>query len=277
MARTTEELLRAIDEMDIYTKDYDVISELLSRATPAFFTKVLEEVLDGVLYWSDFEQIFANTRYPDILEEQLDIQGRLESQVQKYINFRNMTMEEFNSSEETFAFVPPALATKPEKPIDDATNEEKEEYKTKLKAYNRRQFYDAEYKKIRDQLIYDITKPDANDTILTQAYKIKIYNAIKNAEFYLSLSDDAKKEYTVDTDIIKNSDKEIKYEYINPDDIFLFIHSYYIPLSFKDQQLDDYDKQFMKQYGLSEENTKKLKSISLLLRRKLKVEGGTNE
>ena len=129
MARTTEELLKAIDEMTIYAKDYNVITDLLGRATPAFFTKVLEEVIDGNLYWSDFEKFFANTNYPNLLDKQLEIQGRLEDQVQKYISFRNMNIEDFNGSEQKFAFIPPL------KPIE-SNYEHDSDYNAARKKYD---------------------------------------------------------------------------------------------------------------------------------------------
>lgn len=278
MARTTEELLKAIDEMTIYAKDYNVITDLLGRATPAFFTKVLEEVIDGNLYWSDFEKFFANTNYPNLLDKQLEIQGRLEDQVQKYISFRNMNIEDFNGSEQKFAFIPPL------KPVesnyehdanDKLTDEAEILYNNDLEKYTKElNFYNSEYKKQRDQIIYDITKPGKDDNILIQAYKIKIYNAIKNGEYYLSPEVD-KMDYTVtETEIIDSNGES--YEYINPDDIFFFIHSYYIPLNYSNQILDDFDKEFMNQYGLSEDQAKQFKSLALLYRRKMKIDGGNN-
>ena len=278
MARTTEELLKAIDEMTIYAKDYNVITDLLGRATPAFFTKVLEEVIDGNLYWSDFEKFFANTNYPKLLDKQLEIQGRLEDQVQKYISFRNMNIEDFNRSEQKFAFIPPSKPVESDYENDDGelTDEARILYNAAEEKYNDElDFYNSEYKKQRDQIIYDITKPGKDDNILIQAYKIKIYNAIKNGEYYLNLKDEEKRGYTVTkTEIIDSNGTS--YEYINPDDIFFFIHSYYIPLNYSNQILDDFDKEFMNQYGLSEDQTKQFKSLALLYRRKMKIDGGNN-
>ena len=316
MARTTEELLKAIDEMTIYAKDYNVITDLLGRATPAFFTKVLEEVIDGNLYWSDFEKFFANTNYPKLLDKQLETQGRLEDQVQKYISFRNMNIEDFNRSEQKFAFIPPLkpIESNYEHDINNKLTDEAEIlYNNDLEKYTKElNFYNSEYKKQRDQIIYDITKPGKDDNILIQAYKIKIYNAIKNGEYYIDLKNNTTRYETDNTDgtnerfneieidadgnekvtkyrikdtginkikITTDNKEEIvdSYEYINPDDIFFFIHSYYIPLNYSNQILDDFDKEFMNQYGLSEDQAKQFKSLALLYRRKLQIGGGNNE
>ena len=88
MALSVNELLIAIDEMEIYKKDYDIIQTLLNSGDDEFFVKMLEEVINGNLYWSDFEHNLANTNYPDVLRQQLKTQKELNDTVRKLVLLR---------------------------------------------------------------------------------------------------------------------------------------------------------------------------------------------
>lgn len=145
-------------------------------------------------------------------------------------------------------------------------------------------FYSDEYSKIRDNILYEITTSSDTDNLLVKACKIRLYNALKNGELYLKLQNNeiigkSIDDYTVDeTEISKTvsetdsngetTETTYSYEYINPNDIFLFLKKYYIPLDYRFQSLDSFDETYMKKHELSENTMKQIKALSLYLRRK---------
>lgn len=82
------EVLSAIESMNIYKKDYDIIVDLINYGDKELFTKILEEVLAGNLYWSDLETLLANTKYPEILKKSLSNQLEIQSEIKKFTALR---------------------------------------------------------------------------------------------------------------------------------------------------------------------------------------------
>ena len=66
-----------IDNMVLYDREYDVVKTLIEYADPRFFTKVLEEVVDGNMYWIDFYPILDTPRFREMLSDTMETQARL--------------------------------------------------------------------------------------------------------------------------------------------------------------------------------------------------------
>ena len=310
MALSINELLDAVDEMELYKKDYDVIQTLLDTGDDEFFVKMLEEVLMGNLYWSDFEHNLANTNYPEILKDQLKSQAKLNDYVRKIIFLRKSIDSEYEYDNSIMS-----LGLVNQYGVNEKTKE----------------FYQEEFMKIRGNLLYDLTESNPNDTVLEMAFKTRIYNALRNGEILLqkikegSISEDGRikdsngddtkflvtdteilvgdpiyekvtdpkneevwsyyefdgENYylTEDTVIVPGTDYYIatqeKHEYINPNDIFLHIQNYIIPVHSSLITLDSFDRTFMNQHKISEDTMKQIKMQSLLLREKNFI-GGEN-
>jgi hypothetical protein len=58
-----EEIISKISEMSFYLDDIPTILQMLDNLTPEEFTKCLEEILEGNLFFSDFKDIFKDTGY----------------------------------------------------------------------------------------------------------------------------------------------------------------------------------------------------------------------
>lgn len=85
---TVNDCLLYIDDLDISESDYDVISSLLDTIDDRLFLKILEEVKDGNLYWSDFKRFLSNTNYPSILRDNLSEQKKISDYMEKLTKFR---------------------------------------------------------------------------------------------------------------------------------------------------------------------------------------------
>jgi len=299
MALTQEEILVGIDRMPIYQKDYDIIRDLIKTVEPPLFTKIVEEVLTGGLYWSDFDRFLGNTDYEELLRDNLEVQGELKKKLKMLSDFRkqlyndDFTMLDNNKS---LAVITPGSQTyNYEKVASTAAFDPNEVYYTKndksdyseahnISAFEEgtvyytrsiSRFYEDELARIRDDLLYEMTKIEPTDSALTVAFKIKLENAIRNGEYVVkNLESLEQAGRLTSTGQVLSEDKQKAYDYINPNDIFLNIGSYLIPLDINHQTLTRADRLFMDENGLNEKDMKAYKAISLLLRRDMSVNGG---
>jgi hypothetical protein len=85
---TKKDILRKIDEMVIYEKDYKIIEMLLETTSEKFFVKVLEEVFSGNLFFSDFETVFQDSSYETMLRQNLEIEEKLQKEIKRTLAFR---------------------------------------------------------------------------------------------------------------------------------------------------------------------------------------------
>ena len=71
-----EQILMGIDNMkNLREKDYATIDFLLKNTSPRLFTKIIEEVLLGNLYISDFESLLSDSqreKYNDIIQQEYE-------------------------------------------------------------------------------------------------------------------------------------------------------------------------------------------------------------
>ena len=246
MALSKSEILNEIENMTIYNRDYYIIIDLLTSVSNEQFTRILEAVIEGDLYWSDFEEILATTGYPSLLANNLEQQANLENILSKQISYRKSLDPNFEFSNEDSHL---AIVKK-----YNATNAEKNE-----------EFYTQEYKSVQDNILYELTKYKQGDNELAIACKIRLYNAIKNGDVIIKNGAD---NYTYnDNNSAVVDDDNNYYEYINKDDIMLFMDKYIIPLDYEHQTLNDFDRLYMNENNLSEGEMKQFKSLSIILRR----------
>lgn len=264
---TLDDILHKVDKMEIHERDYDTIKMLLKNTDEELFTKILEEVLLGNLYWSDFERYLANTNYPKLLRESIKSQMEMNSELSKLKALRMSIIDgEGDADKQNIAIKSGVL-------------------------------YDDEFSLFKDKIIYELTKIDKNDTALTIVYKYKLYNAIKNNELLNTLSTNSNSEISNNKIYVyqefegeptsgvayyeKKGPKRFEiygnessgtrytrteYDYLNPDDILFLIDEYLLPLDMKYQVLDDFDYNYMEEHNLTPETMQQIKSVSLIFR-----------
>ena len=72
-----DQILKGIDNMkNLREKDYDTLDFLLKNTSPRLFTKIIEEILLGNLYISDFESLLSDSqreRYNAIIQQECEL------------------------------------------------------------------------------------------------------------------------------------------------------------------------------------------------------------
>lgn len=252
MSLSKNELIQAINTMSLHKRDYDIISKLLSIASDELFTKIVEEVVNGELYWSDFETFLAETNYPDIVENNLKQQDELWKSINRIINIKKSLNEEYKYGPDLYGVA-----------LIRSINNSDELNKV----------YDEEYRKYRDTVLYELSKVYPNDSSLVKAFKVRFYNAIRNGDIILNSKDS--NVGVVEETYATNKDNPEKFEYIDPEDVFLFLNEYAIPIDYRFQELTDFDKIFMTQYNIDEALLKQIKSVALFL--KVNNPGGSDD
>jgi hypothetical protein len=212
---TKQEMLTKIDRLVIYQKDYDVIRVLLNNTNDEFFVKVIEEILLGNLYFSDFERIFPSGTYETIIKQNLESQDKLRREIERTIAFRR-EVENANynidlKNTKLGVFLP---------------DEGSELY----------DFYEEERVNVIDNQIYELLETIPTDNDLVRTAKFKIYEALENGD-------------------------------ISKEDFLLFAKDYIVPISFEHQVLDKSDINFMIENNLTEEQVKKIKALSLFIKK----------
>lgn len=156
MSLTREDLLSKIETLNIHEKDYTTILSLLNEGNDELFAKILEEVLNGNLYWSDFEKNISNTGYGELVKTNIKNQSELEGEFSKLISLRRSVNENYNYE-------------------SDNTNQSR----LTIRKSNS-DFYNEEEENIKKSLLFELTKINSDDNPIVTAYKIKLYNSIKN-------------------------------------------------------------------------------------------------
>jgi hypothetical protein len=212
---TKQEMLTKINELVIYEKDYNIIRVLLNNTSDEFFVKVIEEVLLGNLYFSDFERILPSGTYETIIKQNLESQENLRKEIERTIAFRRQ-IENANydidlKNTRLGVFLP-----------DEGSD-----------LYN---FYKEEELNVIENNIYELLETIPTDNDLVRTAKFKIYDALNKGE-------------------------------ISKEDFLLFAKDYIVPISFEHQILDKTDINFMVENSLTEEQVKKLKALSIYIKK----------
>lgn len=204
-----------IEKMEIREKDYPIILHLLNNSEPKLFLKILEEVLEKNLLWSDFERYLEVYGYSDLLGSNIQRQVEISQILTKLHNLRNLLGLEHPTINK-FA----VNLTSSDIEISSS---------------------------FRDDLLYELTKKNPNDNFTAELLKAKLFNSIVNGKVIL------------DNNIPTGELDGITY--INGNDILLTINEYILPIDAQYQDLNEYDYQYMMENNISEEMTKKIKSI----------------
>lgn len=93
MRRT--DILKCIDNMKLREKDYKTMLYMVNRCSPKLFTKIIEEILNGHMFISDFEQIF-DEEVSQTISKNISIQSKIERQYKNLLELRQLTAEEIN-------------------------------------------------------------------------------------------------------------------------------------------------------------------------------------
>lgn len=240
MALTKDEIISKIKEMTLYEKDYDIIKKILDTKNANFITAVIEEVVKGNLYWSDFDRVLPD-EYSSFLNQNLEKQKILQKDLQQVIQFRSQSGD-FHTN--TVALVEG----------DDG--------------------YSEEYIKFRDDVLYTLIKPSKDDTDLNRSVKTKLFNYINNGKILLSMSDTEKEKYEISESTITSTETGDVYYYINPNDILLSANKLLIPVDRKGQIITDADKAFMLKNDCNEEEMRSIKALYMFLKYNSFLNGG---
>jgi hypothetical protein len=217
---TRQELFDRVDAMIIYEKDYETLLNLLYNTDDRFFVKILEEILEGNLYISDFERLFSDDAYTDTLRMNLDSQDKIYKEITRLLDYRR------NILGEDFSIDPMSM-------IGIVKQDTESQYKN---------LYDQLADDARRNLVYQALKTIPSDNIITASSKLKIFQKMQDGT-------------------------------ISIEDFILFANSQIIPVSIEHQVLDESDLNFMIENNLSHDEVRKLKALSIFLRRK-NFEGG---
>lgn len=163
MAREVQQFMRDIDDLVLYQKDYNIIRTLLECGDPDLFAVILEGVLNGDLYWSDFDTIFAETNYNKLVVDILDIQQKIREEYSRLNELRASLYGNINMS----------LADGVAFGMYSTENDTNETLK------NREKTLESELDNIRETALYEITKITPNDNELSILCKIKIFNQLQ--------------------------------------------------------------------------------------------------
>lgn len=223
MSKTINHIIESIDSLPIYSKDYGIIKDILSHSDPKLFASIVEGIIDGDIYWLDFEKILANTGYSTMVEKTLESQEKLSDEYSKLMALRSTLYGE----DVEYSLKNLALG----KSVDNTDEESL--------------MYQHELDNARENILYELTKISEEDTDLSILCRIKLFNYLMNYEDELAPED----------------------QKINPEEIFLFINDYLVPIDYRYQVLDSTDFSFMKENGLTEDEMKKYKAMAFFLRR----------
>ena len=243
-----EQILKGIDNMkNLREKDYDTLDFLLKNTSPRLFTKIIEEILLGNLYISDFESLLSDSqreRYNAIIQQECE----LVDYITKLTSFR----EKIYTETQNYGI------TKADKIIEagDYTDEQKKEIyedninKYDIPVYISNEIYNADndYKSfIKDNVLLSLFESENSDNSILKEIKLELY----------------KKIYEENNTKLKNA---IIVSPNKDNDIL-------IPISYHRVILDSFDIEYMKDHNISEEEMKKIKSMMLFLSNKYPKKG----
>lgn len=158
MGKDLDKLFAEIDNLPIYKRDFDVISSILDSGDPKLFSVIMESVIRGDLYWSDFEKILENTNYNDFVLKSLESQNKIKEELSR--------MSALRSDMLTDRLPPKFIALG--KSTDNTTKEN--------------EAYDIESSNMRDNILYELSRISEKDTDLSILCKLRLYNYILNYE-----------------------------------------------------------------------------------------------
>ncbi len=152
-----EDLLRAVDSMAIYDKDYEAIMALMSMGDDRFFVKVIEEIVTGNMLFTDLYRLLKDQRYSQALERNLEAQQKLKTEIERTLAFRKELEGNPN-----YSINPETTAIGVTVQADGSSTEA---------------FYTSQEAQERSAMIYDLLSPDQSDDPVTRQAKLAMYSA----------------------------------------------------------------------------------------------------
>lgn len=256
-----EQILNGIDNMtNLREKDYATIDFLLKNTSPRLFTKIIEEILLGNLYISDFESLLSDSqreKYNAIIQQEAE----LVDYMAKLTKFRSDVHDQSKTYIDTKA--------KPIRENKDYTEEQKTALiaditkKHEIPPYIPNEIYDAndEYKAfVKDNILLSLFESEHSDNAILKEIKLELYKKIYEE------NNTTLKNSIIVSPYIKNDEENNE----KKNDIL-------IPISYYRVMLDSFDIEYMKEHNISEEEMKKIKSMMLFLSNKYPEKGDGNE
>lgn len=154
-----EQILMGIDNMkNLREKDYATIDFLLKNTSPRLFTKIIEEVLLGNLYISDFESLLSDSqreKYNAIIQQEYE----LVDYMAKLTAFRNSIYEE----------------------SQEYNNKKNDGKSYEIPVYISNETYNAndEYKSfIKDNILLSLFESETSENAILKEIKLDLYKKI---------------------------------------------------------------------------------------------------
>lgn len=231
-----EEIVEAVNDMSFYVDDVPVILQMLEYLTPEEFTRCLEEILSGNLFFSDFRDIFKDTDYSKNLQTTFEQQYELSQRIaaikairQDMLAYNNEITGELQDIQyfQKYNLDDP---TKSVMGIEESTISVKPSIE---------KLYNMSEDRLRQNLLYSLTNIKSSDSILTKQYKAKLYKELNDPSSRYSVRD-----------------------------IFFFMQNFILPVEPESQILTDIDTKFMLDNGISAETMKQIKATTIFLQQK---------
>lgn len=231
-----EEIIEAVEGMSFYLDDVPTILKMLEYLSPEEFTKCLEEILMGNLFFSDFKDIFNETDYSRNLETTFEQQYELSQRItaikairQDMLAYNNEITGELQDIEYFKKYN-----------LDDPTKNKMGIERSVASANEKMEkLYDTYEDRLRQNLLYTLTHINVGDSILTKQYKAKLYKELNDPQSKYSVRD-----------------------------IFFFIQNYILPVDPESQILTDVDRKFMIENDVDAETMRQLKAATIFLQQK---------
>jgi hypothetical protein len=180
---TRDAMITAIDNMVLYSEDYKTISFLMANLEDSLFVKILEEILIGNLFFSDFERILSDSSYASVLENNLKAQNDLKTELDRLIAFRGST----NQSTTLLGMYPPGDA-------------------------NLRQFYELIKEEEVSAQIYNLFEINPSDNDVIRTLKVRMFEALQANEIdkndFLLFAREYILPISIEHQILNNSDRQ---------------------------------------------------------------------
>jgi hypothetical protein len=158
---TKKQMLDAVDKLYIYEEDFKTINKLINSLEDSLFVKIMEEILEGNLFFSDFEKIFNDESYSLTLKSNLESQDKLKKELERTLAFRKKL------EGDQFSIDPTTTRVGITVPSDNTSI---------------RDFYDnLTVENIKNQ-VYGLFEMLPNDNETVKAAKLRVYNAFQSGE-----------------------------------------------------------------------------------------------
>lgn len=247
-----ESLLDKLDKFIIHEKDVEILDKLVSSLDDELFLKIMEEILDGYLFISDFNEIFSSSEYSEMLEKRTISQEKLEKHLTRLVEFRNYLGHDLTTDLDTIVGIPSP---------GEYNIESEEILLALLKKYNSNdKLDDKEISQLKDMLrirykkdIYTAMSNIQREDILTEMLDYSPMNEIERAYRLKILAS------IMDISFVSNE------EYVDPNKIYVQLNNFIIPILEEDMTFGKWDLDFMEEHSLTEDEVKKIKALSSLL------------